>query len=485
MFSAQEELDRLRPELRYFRIHFPQIQKARLAQKNRADKLEQDLRIAEAEIKKLKEDKQKLEQEIEKTRKQRDKFKGMIFKPNISRHSPDKNNSRKKQLGGQLNHKGDSRRLPTKVMEIKRVFFHHCPKCGNPLDRTNSLETHTVEDIPDFEEIKTEVTKFEMERQWCGNCGKEVVAAPPGIIPNSRLGINLIIQILIFKYSCRMSFEIIVNTLSQTYGISITESGLVNILKRTKTWLGSEYGKLLDIIRGSPVKHADETSWRIKGLNGWLWAFLTKDTCFLTIEHSRGKGVAEKVLSASSKDDVLVRDDYAGYKNLKMNHQSCWVHLLRVSKEAVLAKGSSKEVRSLHKRLKQIYHQLDRITKLPFDKKERYLYYQEFGSKLLEIIQTKYQSADALKIQGRIKNQDNNLITAILFFNVPLDNNLAERGVRPSVIVRKISGGSRSDIGAETFAVNMSIIQTIKMRNQPLIPTLHDLLLNSALGNTK
>src|SRR3989344_3043552 len=120
MFSAQEELDRLRPELRYFRIHFPQIQKARLAQKTRADKLEQDLRIAETEIRKLKEDKQKLEQEIEKTRKQRDKYKGMIFKPNI--HAA--NSLGKKNLGGQIGHKGDSRRLPPMVDEIKRVFFH-------------------------------------------------------------------------------------------------------------------------------------------------------------------------------------------------------------------------------------------------------------------------------------------------------------------------------------------------------------------------
>ena len=485
MFSAQEELDRLRPELRYFRIHFPQIQRARLTQKTRAEKLEKDLREALAEIKKLKEDKQKLEQEIEKTRKQRDKYKGMIFKPSISQHSSTSGNLRKKQLGGQLDHTGDSRRLPQRVDEIKRAFFHHCPNCGNPLSRTDSLETHTVEDIPDFEEIKTEVTKFEMERQWCGSCGKEVVAAPPGVIPNSRLGINLIIQVLVWKYSCRMSLEIIVNTLSQTYGVSITEGGLVNILKRTKRWLGPEYGKLLDIIRGSPVKHADETGWRIKGLNGWLWAFLTKDTCYLTIEHSRGKGVAEKILSASSTDDVLVRDDYAGYKNLKMNHQSCWVHLLRLSKEACLAKGSSKEVRVLHRRLKQIYTQLDKITKLPFDQKIRYAYYLEFEVKLKEIIQTEYSWEDALKIQLRIKNQGNNLITAILFPNVPLDNNLAERGVRPSVVVRKISGGSRSDIGAETFAVNMSIIQTIKMRSQPLIPTLHDLLLKGALGNTK
>lgn len=65
-----------------------------------------------------------------------------------------------------------------------------------------------------------------------------------------------------------MSFEIITETLFQTYGVNVTEGGLINILKRAKVWLGPEYDKLLTIIRGSPVKHADETSWRIKGLNG-------------------------------------------------------------------------------------------------------------------------------------------------------------------------------------------------------------------------
>lgn len=484
MFSAQEELNRLRPELRYLRIKTQTQTRANLSLRNKVSKQDKIISSLIQENSQLRKEKEKLEQEIEKTRKQRDKYKGMIFKANINQPFPDKRNLKKK-LGGQLNHQGDSRRLPAKVDEVERVFFHHCLSCGNPLPRTDSIDSHTVEDIPDLEEIKTKVIRFEMERQWCGRCGKEVVAIPPAVIPNSRLGINLIIQILIWKYSCRMSFEIIVNTLSQSYGVSTTEGGLVDILKRTKVWLGSEYGKLLDIIRGSPVKHADETSWRIKGLNGWLWAFLTKDTCYLTIEHSRGKGVAEKALSASNKDDVLVRDDYAGYKNLQLNHQSCWVHLLRISKEAVVAEGSSKEVKSLHRRLKQIYTQLDRITKLPFDTRQKDAYYQEFEAKLKEIIQTKYNFEDALKIQIRIKNQGNNLITAILFPNVPLDNNLAERGVRPSVIVRKISGGSRSDIGAETFAVNMSIIQTIKMRNQPLIPTLHDLLLKGALGNTK
>ena len=449
-----------------------------VSQKQRADHFEK-------EYKKLNEEYKQLKEELEKIKRQRDKFKGMIFKPNIQKSPyPAKDSPKKKMLGGQLGHEGAGRKLPEKVDWVKRVFLHHCPNCGRELKRTDSVDTHTVEDIPALEKIQVEVVEYQMERQWCGNCSKEATAAPAWIIPHSRLGINLIIQILIWKYVCRMSFEIIVETLFQTYGAEVTTGGLITVLKRTKKWLGPEYGTLLSIIRGSPVKHADETSWRIKGLNGWLWAFLTKDTVYYTIEHSRGKGVAEKVLSDSSESDVLVRDDYAGYKNLKMNHQSCWRHLLGESKEASEQTQASKEVKALHRLLKQTYTLLANITRQPFDQTKRQQYFKEYGSKLQEITNASYTFEDTKKIQVRMKNQGNNLSTAILFEGVELTNNLAERGIRKAVVVRKISGGSRSDLGAETFAVNMSVIQTIRMRNQPIIPTLHNLLLKSALGNT-
>lgn len=458
-----------------------------VSQNQKADRLEE-------ENSKLKDELKKVKEELEKTKKQRDTYKGMIFKPNVSHTSAEGGQYQppevlaRKELGGQSGHQGDSRKLPQRVDQNKRVFFTSCPNCGNPLERTDSVDTHTVEDIPALDEQSTIVSKYESERQWCSTCCKEAVATPLEVIPHSRLGINLTIQVLIWKYACRMPIGIIVSTLDQTYGIAITTGAVIAILKRAKEWFGVEYQNLLKIIRGSPVKHADETGWRIKGLNSWLWAFLTKDTCYYTIEETRGGGVAKAVLEDSSKDDVLVRDDYSGYKNLPFNQQACWAHLLRVAKELVEARGSSKQMRLLYQELCEIFATLVVVTNILFDTDERMLIYQVCRVAFNTIIKKLNTPLDVQTIQTRLRNQQkdnhNNYLTALLYDGVPLTNNLAERGVRPCVVVRKISGGSRSVIGAETFAVNMSIIQTIKMRNQPLIPTLHSLILKGALGNT-
>ena len=65
------------------------------------------------------------------------------------------------------------------------------------------------------------------------------------------------------------------------------------------------------------------------------------------------------------------------------------------------------------------------------------------------IIDKKFQYADVKTIQTRIKNQGKNLLTAVLHDDVPLTNNLAERALRPMVVMRKISGGSKSMTGAK------------------------------------
>ena len=55
-------------------------------------------------------------------------------------------------------------------------------------------------------------------------------------------------------------------------------------------------------------------------------------------------------------------------------------------------------------------------------------------------------------------------------------NNLAERGLRHAVVMRKVSGGSRSNKGAATTAKLLSVMQTIKMQEGNIIENMTNLL---------
>ena len=88
----------------------------------------------------------------------------------------------------------------------------------------------------------------------------------------------------------------------------------------------------------------------------------------------------------------------------------------------------------------------------------------------------KFKQADAKKIQTRVKNQNTNLLTALLHRGVPLTNNHAERQIRPLAVQRKISGGSRSNDGAKTHAVNMSVVQTLTLRGKDIFSGIKKIL---------
>ncbi len=59
-------------------------------------------------------------------------------------------------------------------------------------------------------------------------------------------------------------------------------------------------------------------------------------------------------------------------------------------------------------------------------------------------------------------------------------NLLAEREVRPAVVVRKLSAGSRTDAGAETHAVLMSVLRTLARQDRDILGAMTALLCRGA-----
>ena len=60
--------------------------------------------------------------------------------------------------------------------------------------------------------------------------------------------------------------------------------------------------------------------------------------------------------------------------------------------------------------------------------------------------------------------------------NVPADNNLAERQLRPLVIARKISFGSQSEAGAATRETLMTVLHTLRKRAPDVTDALKSVL---------
>lgn len=449
---------------------------------------------AEDEVSKLRQEKQRqgiiidrLQKEIEEIKRQRDVYKRMLFKSSKRADIPLASEllaptGVRKQKGGQIGHAGYGRATPQQIDSFKRIYTNTCPDCHTKLERSSTVKTHAVEDIPPVGRLKSTVTQYAIERQWCGTCQKEILTQPPEVIPGSRVGINLITYLMLLKYGAKVPLNVIVTLLLQTYNFHLSPGGIASILHKTKQWLGPEYERLKASIRASHIIHADETGWRVDGVNKWIWAFLSKDAVCYQVEESRGKGVPQEFFKDSNPHTVLVRDDYAAYQSIPCDQQSCWSHMLRKSHEAMAQPNVSTEMRTLHEELKMIYTTLDREVKRSQSLKSKRAEYMRLLCRVDCIIQQSYTADDAIRIQTRVRNQRTNLLTALLHTNVPLTNNYAERLIRPLVVTRKISGGSRSAQGAQTHMVNMSIMQSIKLKDQPLMPTLKSHILNGIAG---
>jgi predicted nuclease with TOPRIM domain len=474
-------------EKRLLRLRVSSLGKALEHQRKARQKLEQENKSLVKDLEEARETIKQLEGEKDKLQRQSDRYRGMIFKQKAKRVTEEDKKAvaanpwlkEKRKRGGQKGHKGYGRKKPERVDEVLRIHLARCPHCATRIARSHVVENHIVEDIPQLEKVRSRVVRYETEVQWCRNCRKAVRGKAIGIIPGSRLGLNTLLYVLLQKYVSRSSWEIIGKNLKIFYGLRVSRGALVDMMHRVKKWLGSKYQELLAAIQSSPVKHADETSWRVEKIAYWLWGFFTEQHAFYTVEESRGKGVPWKALSGSHPQDVLVRDDYGGYTKLPLMHQSCWAHLLRNSHEESVYPKASAEVKKLHETLKSMFDEISEILKKPFDLGKRQKEHERFSQIVRKIIESKYQHEDVKRIQTRIANQNANLLTALIKENVPLTNNLAERALRPLVVIRKISGGSKSQNGASTLAVIMSILQTLQLQNKPLIPSLKESILNS------
>lgn len=357
--------------------------------------------------------------------------------------------------GGKPGHAGHGRKRidPASAPRVERVKAPEvCPDCGTRM-KSRRLRRRGVIDC---EPVRMERKVLELEGKTCPKCGRHVEARACGVLPKCLYGNQLLVHVA----TQHLLYGQTLGQIEQQTGVPY--SSLVGALHALALRLDPVVERLLARYRLAPVKHADETGWRIDGQNGYTWLFATPDLSIFRCRETRSARIVREVFGPRRLPGVLVVDRYAAYNAYRGRIQYCYAHLLRDLKDLAKEFPENAEIRSFVETLAPLLADAMHARALRIS--DRRFREQAAGIER-EIRAAIRQPANHPAVQNYqdiFRDHDKRLFQWARDRRVPAENNLAERDLRPLVIARKVSFGSQSRAGSHTREVLMSVLHSLR-----------------------
>ncbi len=387
---------------------------------------------------------------------------------------------RRQRPGARGGHAGHRRPTPPpdRVEELPPLTA--CPECRGPVRPARRKRRRTVEDMP--EDTRVQATEYVIPGHWCPRCRKHVEPRVAAALPGSAIGHRLAALTCVFHYGLGLTIEQTRDVLLSPLRTRVSAGGLVDLWRRIAGVLLPWYERIGADARGSATLHADETGWRVDGETHWLWCFGNHASCFYLIDEGRGSGALKKFFTESFRG-VLIHDFWRPYASVLLEergeHQCCLAHLLReldhVDEHTLPHKppDRAQEWCAFVKMLRRLLRDGIRLRKRRDFTPERYAArIARLDRRLTALAQGPpaggagggYADPDASRLAARLRRHQDELFTFLDRPEADWNNNLAERLIRPAVILRRNSQCNRSQRGAATQAVLMSIHRTLRLR---------------------
>jgi len=343
-----------------------------------------------------------------------------------------------------------------------------CPDCGTRLLGGSVKRRREVLEVP---VAPVRVIEHVYVERCCPLCRKRWTPGPEldGVVAGrQRLGVELVSRIAVLREEARLPVTAIQRLLEVWHGLHLSRGAVVGARRRVAERGQAVLPTLRAEIRASPRVHADETGWRENGRNGYVWTFSTPRLCYF-VRRGRHKAVVEEVLGESF-DGVLVSDFYAAYTTYPGVHQYCWAHLLRDIHEL---KGRWPDDAGLHTWADAVHRLFvearawaQRATAELAPEAVRAAAQEQCERRLRRLCRPFGDVATAPQrtLCQRILRHLPELFVFVGVADVPADNNEAERSLRPLVVARKISGGTRSAQGSQTKLTLASLFATWRLQ---------------------
>jgi transposase len=380
--------------------------------------------------------------------------------------------ARKRRIG----HDGMSRRRQQPDV-IVRCRPTACQGCGEPLPLGGQRRVgrSQVIEVPPIRPVVVEAWQYAAR---CGGCGRRTKGIyPSGLEPTRTFGPQIEALLGYFHERHHVSYERLVEVCRDVFGLQISEGGIDAALQRLAERARPTYDAIGAQVRAGPVIGSDETGARVAGKTAWQWVFQTPDASYHVIVPRRNAEVIAAFLG-DTRPEGWVSDLWSPQVQVDaQTHQICLAHQIRNLTYAVEADGYTGrvwavELRHLFGRAIHLHQIREMLTPASFTRRRRRI--ENAIDRLISrtFLPDQPDTANARRLQARYQQHRASLFVFFDKPDVPPTNNASEQDLRPSVIHRKVTGGFRSQLGADISAILISLLTTARKRGENLFQAL-------------
>lgn len=375
---------------------------------------------------------------------------------------------KKAKRGAKKGHPGTSRQR-SEPDEIMACRVRECQQCGTDLaDLPQHIAgRHQVIDIPAFQVRVREVLRY---GRYCPGCQSYQRAEPPPGFERGRvLGEHVEQLVLYLHYAHPLSYERVARILREVYGLELSAGSLVSIVERSKSRLKQAADAIQEQVKQAQVIGSDETTARVDGVSHWQWVFQTPKLAYYVIEPSRSAQVIANVMG-DAQPEVWVSDVLSSQMcHPAAAYQICLAHQIRDLQYLIDSHQCewATQMQALFRRAIHLHKLRDSLSSKRFD-----LFAQAYEWRFGQLMAQSPPSEDSQRLWRRFHKHRKALLLFLEREDVAPTNNASEQALRNSVIYRKVTGGFRSDWGAELYANLISVLETARRQGRSIFATL-------------
>jgi transposase len=391
-----------------------------------------------------------------------------------------------KKPGGQEGHEGKTLKQVEHPDDVVNHCPGACPDCGTALDvgMSTGFQKHQVFDLPNPQPIR--VTEHRAHRCRCPKCGAQAQATfPDGAAAPVQYGRFIAAMVTYLHTWHFIPEDRLAELMKDIFGVDLATATIATMVGNKARDLASFAETIGEHARQAPVKHADETGYRVAGKGQWLHVLATCLVTFYKVAQRRGDII-------TGLTGIVVHDHWKSYFTLPgVLHALCNAHHLRELKALIEIEKEGWAV-AMFRFLQLACHAANLSRRREQALKPSFLLWLSgrydrivaAGLAYHEALPSLDPRVGSRKKRGRVKRRvGHNLLIRlrdhkedVLRFlidpRVPFTNNIAEQAARMMKVRLKISGSFRTMAGAQAFVTIRSVLATARKQGWNILETL-------------